>query len=754
MPEPEPPPLCDLATLRHTVGCFLEATDSANNSKGKRATVDAFPNPQPRLPPPLPPPPPWTMTELPSEAYLPFGGLDSRILGHGHGHERQHQHGAMPAYTHAGYFNYQYPTSPSRSVASSPLPPPYPPHHHAGLHPPSTAAGDLCNYAAASASPPNVLPPPPADLYAPSYFGRSPPTSQPDHHPSRHPLDASFNDLHRASSLSPPVIGRPGALPPASSSSSSRATRPLAHVAPSDIPGASLSRSVSADAAAPQQSSVHLVQRLAQQNALIRDAWEAERNYLEANRRRAEEVYQEERAIMEDVREGWENEKAAMQQEKAGLLRELQALKERVQRLEGENTTLKAVAAQSVQVSGVVSPLASQRGGSLDVSTESSSSLSGPAGFAAHRSPSHPSQQGIGPGPDTDTLPPGLDGASRRPHFASPGGSRMSPNLQPESSPFIPLDPRMQPQNSSRDFLSSPSEDADTPIPVIDVQEIDPKLEGIPIKATALQRSTFGEPSNKSSPATSPPVDKPSAEQAPLEKAAAEKQPPGPVKRVSSKDHTVQVLAVEESRRRTMHAGHTPNHSLSLFPGLSAAGGSAAGGSAAARSEGTTPTATSAPPEQEDEEQEGDKEKEPEAPGHNQSGEPPLDEAIVEPEAILEPIDDVPLKGPLMVKNIPAQDEIFWEQVNRKLETISQDNSLPTVMQGALDEAETVAGPSDAIDTLAQGQSLLVPPVGGDGSHDSHAEEPASETGGKSVEPDLPLKLRSTTNFGAPFGVM
>jgi fibrillarin-like rRNA methylase len=53
-------------------------------------------------------------------------------------------------------------------------------------------------------------------------------------------------------------------------------------------------------------------QRLLQQNARIREAWEAERKYLEANRERAEEVYKEERALMEEERAEWEAEKATL----------------------------------------------------------------------------------------------------------------------------------------------------------------------------------------------------------------------------------------------------------------------------------------------------------------------------------------------------------------------------------------------------------------------------------------------------------
>jgi hypothetical protein len=123
----------------------------------------------------------------------------------------------------------------------------------------------------------------------------------------------------------------------------------------------------------------------------------------------------------------------------------------------------------------------------------------------------------------------------------------------------------------------------------------------------------------------------------------------------------------------------------------------------------------------------------------------------------LEPADDVPLKGPLMIKNIPAQDEIFWAEVNKKLEPISQGrDAVPTVMRADLEELEAAAGSSAAALLIQQRQQpRAVDPVGGgDASHDSHAgsDAPVAPRPGTS-DGDVPLKLKTTTNFGAPFGV-
>ncbi|KAF7548355.1 hypothetical protein G7Z17_g7110 [Cylindrodendrum hubeiense] len=553
-------------------------------------------------------------------------------------------------------------------------------------------------------------------------------------HSSKHlHVDASNNP--RAASISP---SRTVPLPIPDRELPQSSTAPLSSV-PQYLAGASLSRSVSADAAPPtQQTSLYMVQRLVQQNSLIREAWEAERNYLETNRRRAEEVYQEERAIMDDVREGWESEKTTM-------IREIESLKERLHRLEGENTTLKAVTAQSIQ--GMVSPLGSQRGGSGDASMESSY-FSAPAGHLTSRSP-NPSV----PVPtsfsmiDAASLPPGLDGASRRPHFRKSGSSRMSPTALCHTTSFVPMDPRMQPQNSTtKDFLSSPSDDSDTPVPIIDVQEIDPNLEGIPIKATAVQRSTFAlggsPPENPASPVTSPP---------PADAARYTEQNRGPPGlRGSSKEYTLQALAAVESRRLTMHAGHTPNHSLSLFPTVTATETN----SIAGLSEGATPTAemTADIPIHARESDDDDED--------TPTRQPNQEEAsaygnLDDPEPMMEPDEDKPLKGPLMIKNIPAQDEIFWEAVNKKLAPISQgENALPAVMQTSPDDLESIAD-TKAMDALDQRPRVPIDPFGGDASYDPHADtdDDTCEFGDhKKVEADIPLRFKATSNFGAPFG--
>ncbi|KPM33940.1 hypothetical protein AK830_g12632 [Neonectria ditissima] len=526
----------------------------------------------------------------------------------------------------------------------------------------------------------------------------------------------------RTASLSPsrsaPHTINDRGLPPSS-------TTPLSSV-PEYLAGASLSRSVSADAAPPtQQTSLFMVQRLVQQNTLIREAWEAERNYLETNRRRAEEVYQEERAIMD--------------LEKLRMLREIESLKEGFDRLQDEYDTLKADIAESIQISTAHS-----------IQMSRMPCFSAPAAYLASRSPlpGVPTSFSMA---DASTLPPGLDSASRRPHFrCSPGSSRVSPTAQSHPAPFVPMDPRMQPQNAiAKDFLSSPSDCSEAPVPIIDVQEIDPKLEGIPIKATAVQRSTF-------SVCGSPPEHPPSAPTSPpFADALQHMEPKKPLTLhlSSSKEHTLQALNAVESQRLTMHAGHTPNHSLSLFSTVATTKTSSIGG----MSEGATPIAEIAavfPIQAEEPDEIGD---------DTPTREPDQSEALAygifdHPEPVLDPNEDRPLKGPLMIKNIPAQDEIFWEAVNRKLTPISQgENALPAVMQSTPEDLESIvkSEPAEPTNALDQRPRVLADPVIGDGLNDTHMHDGHDfYESSKGLEKDVPLKFKTTSNFGAPFGAL
>jgi hypothetical protein len=492
-------------------------------------------------------------------------------------------------------------------------------------------------------------------------------------------------------------------------------------------------RSISADVlSAP--STDQIISRLTQQNSRIREAWEAERKYMEANRERVEEVYKEERFIMEEERAGWENEKSL-------FLEEIQLLRNRIGSLEDEKIALVGTVQRfelerAGKVAGVVVPMAGLRGGGGDGSSDtsySSPSLTreshrGPLTNGTHTDPFSLLQSG------SDSFSP----VHLRSQYLNKGILSISPTQQPESSPFIPLDPNIPPlAGSSVDFLL-PSPKDEIPIPIVDVQEIHPELEGIPIKSTAVKKSTFtdSDPSPASNSKTS----------------SRNPSPPGDVPkpvRASSKAQTLHLLTATETDRLIMHAGHTPSHSLSHFPTAAATEAATEVATVAGDSGDSTPTRHTGETAINTAQNYSATD-----PGlSNMSDLSMLDDD--HPEAMLDPSEDVGLKGPLMVRNIPAQDEIFFKKLSEKLEDVSRgEDAVPTCLK-AIDSVPTVDS------------SLLPKPREEPGTADdeadkasvstSHTDRESSdleESKGKDVDMDIPLKFKKSSNFGAPFGAM
>lgn len=438
-------------------------------------------------------------------------------------------------------------------------------------------------------------------------------------------------------------------------------------------------RSISADAASAPPH-LYMIQRLIQQNGRIREAWEAERKYLEANRERAEEVYKEERSLMEEERAEWEAEKAV-------LLQEIERLCQQVKQLErGARSSSKralAVPSASFAVLGL-------RGGALAASLESSGSSRSPQrNTPQSTAQSNGSRTRNGNSSFSQTL------------LRRPGEASLSP---------------------SGDFLrpASVSEAQAGPVPIVDVQEIHPELEGIRIKATTIQKSTFSDRPSRNGSRTSSRSASP-----PTSTAEKSKVPRG------EKDQTLRVLAANEADRLTMHAGHTPSHSLSLLATVASSGtatvtsdggstptmqqvdgASSPGPAAAAGGGGETGVTHNTGP----------------SAGVFDGENQPLGD---HPEPILEPSEDRKLKGPLMVRNMPAHDEIFFQKLSDKLAVVSKDGkaALPAVLKDF--------EPSES----AKGQSK------------SHSGDSATDNDESDEdELDVPLKFRKRMNFGAPFG--
>ncbi|OLN86018.1 hypothetical protein CCHL11_05249 [Colletotrichum chlorophyti] len=480
-------------------------------------------------------------------------------------------------------------------------------------------------------------------------------------------------------------------------------------------------RSVSADAASAP-ASAQIIRRLAQQNARIREAWEAERKYMEANRERVEEVYKEERVIMEEERAGWDTEKT-------NLLEQIRLLKEQVAAAEGDKIRLQGTLQRfelerAGKVAGVTVALpGTGRGGGAAGSTE----LSLP-GFSSHLNDARfGSENGAGERrPTNGSASSSVSPAQIRSQFISPGSSRISPSRQPEFSPFIPLNPNMQPTTADPvDFLGSPKDEE--PVPIVDIQIINPQLEGVPLKAPAIQKSTFTDsgvtPDNSKNSSRNP---SPTGES-------------GNSRRSPTKEQTIQVLAAPEIDRLVMHAGHTPSHSLSHL-------GTAPDTEVATAADGTGgSTPTLAPT---------DMSSNPatlyDVRARDDSSDVQDDDGTEEPQPTLEAKDDVALKGPLMVRNIPAHDEIFFKKLSEKLEDVSRgSDAVPTCMKESTENL--LDGPSE------EKENTITIKSDADAASDkglSADEGDGSDTQGKPQEVDIPLKLKKSTNFGAPLGSM
>ncbi|KAG6036430.1 hypothetical protein E4U41_005732 [Claviceps citrina] len=432
-----------------------------------------------------------------------------------------------------------------------------------------------------------------------------------------------------------------------------------------EIGRGSLARSVSVDAVSTTQPSSRFYSGLDGYSSLV------ERKNLDALRRRAEQLYRDQQAVIDEMSDEWLKEKAEM-------LQLIHLLREHVQRLEGENTVLKSIASHNTRMPGLVPPQNSLQS----------------AGLGA------------------------LYGKSTG------------------------------------------------DVPIIDVHELDPKLEGIPIKATAVHKPTF-EPSTtravgrdlstKFAQVVPPANEFHQAKRKGVwgawerEKLRNDRRRSGlaPLTTTRGQEQVKNILAADESRRLTMHAGHTPNHSLSLFPTMTATESSPA----AARSRETTPSAWPAS-NHGDQHEAADEDNvhagrahQLDRPDDHNAGKQMDGVVDAEVEGLLEPADDVPLRGPLMIKNIPAQDEIFWARVNQLLDPISRGkDALPKVLQSSeLDATQPlndISTPRQE-DAEAPGESSAALPS----DNDDEAEDDDA-----AVEADVSLVFKATSNFGTPFG--
>ncbi|CZR63697.1 uncharacterized protein PAC_13594 [Phialocephala subalpina] len=284
--------------------------------------------------------------------------------------------------------------------------------------------------------------------------------------------------------------------------------------------------------ASAEDSSAALVEDWRAYTQKLRTQSEGERAHLMADRARAEEMWEEERAL-------WDKER--------------DILKSRIAELEAElgkrGSPLQAPhpIPHRQQVGDFASP------GSNGASATGSGSIDGIHTRAV------PQESGRN-----------ADGSP----FYAPAPRNPSRTFDPSENTDLRVDDVHAPRETaicvtnkeltSSDFIQSPPTTHDfgpireAPAESIDISQIQPDLEGVSIKASAVD-PTFA--ARVLSPRRSPQKLSPDIKPPPRDATN--------FGRNSSQEHkqmkTLEVVTQPENRRLTMHAGHTPNHSISKF---------------------------------------------------------------------------------------------------------------------------------------------------------------------------------------------
>ncbi|KAI1080510.1 hypothetical protein F5B20DRAFT_580175 [Whalleya microplaca] len=447
------------------------------------------------------------------------------------------------------------------------------------------------------------------------------------------------------------------------------------------------------------QSAAILLQRREEQNRRLLESWAAERAHLEASRARVEEVYNEERAIMDEERMLWIEEKTKLEHDLLDWKRRAEvAEKERIR-----------MANMIKSMQGGTSHFGKGYDGAADAAIGGirGGGPASPGQADQYRSPS----EGMSPG---NTLP-------------IPGhGTTM-----PESNPFVPLDTRMQGMSPG---ATSPKTGQER-VPSIDICEVMPQLEGVRLKSDAVQKPTFTDEKPLSPPASSK-ISAPSAAKGDSANTGS---------RTSPTELTKEALQAPASDRLTLHAGHTPNHSMSLSR-LQTVESTVA--SNTANSSGTaTPTnqlgegSQTTTQDQPSLHQGTDSEHGPKTVEDAQT-QNDFEADTEDAEALLDAGDEDPiLKGPLFLKNRPAADEPFLQSLSDKLEHVRANAISPTVLKGV--------DPGPSKDLLEPEHLSKLDVV--DAPRETR-KETTEEDGLEEIEEEIPLKLKKSNNFGQPLG--
>ncbi|TAQ84075.1 hypothetical protein B7494_g7609 [Chlorociboria aeruginascens] len=165
--------------------------------------------------------------------------------------------------------------------------------------------------------------------------------------------------------------------------------------------------------------------------------------------------------------------------------------------------------------------------------------------------------------------------------FYAPAPTNPSRTFEPSPTSDLRVDDLTAPRESairvtskeltSSDFIHSPPNElpsiSETPVESIDISHIQPELEGVPIKASAVS-PTFA--AKVLSPVRSPSKLSPNIQPPPRDISNLSRS--NSSRSNTGRGDALDVVRAPENRRLTMHAGHTPNHSISKLDFLDESG--------------------------------------------------------------------------------------------------------------------------------------------------------------------------------------
>ncbi|KAH9214071.1 hypothetical protein DL95DRAFT_390020 [Leptodontidium sp. 2 PMI_412] len=280
--------------------------------------------------------------------------------------------------------------------------------------------------------------------------------------------------------------------------------------------------------ASAEDSTAALVEDWRTYTQKLRSQNEGERAHMAADRARMEEVMAEERAL-------WDKERDILK----ARIADLEAQLGRKGSSPAIPLPMKPQAATSFASPGsnTMSVTGSIDGSSRSVPQESGRNADGSPFYAP--APRHPSR----------TFDPSEAEEMRVDSITAPRESA----IRVTSKALTSSDFGIQSPPSGHDLETI----NESPTESIDISHIQPGLEGVSIKASAVSPTFIAKVMSPRSPSKLSPDIKPPARDITNQVRSSSKE---------EKDRkTLEVVSQPENRRLTMHAGHTPNHSVSKF---------------------------------------------------------------------------------------------------------------------------------------------------------------------------------------------